>query len=84
MKNKKEKTGLSKAQTLTLVWLLISAALAHPLYSFLFTIGFNQVLAGVTVFIGICLLYDIPYRARVQAEFELATSRADHWRNRSC
>ncbi len=84
MKTKPANSGMSKAQTLTILWLLISAALAYPLYSFLFKLGFNPTLAGVAVFIGICLLYDIPYRARVKAEHEIATSRADYLRNGSC
>lgn len=84
MKNKPAHPGMSKAQTLTIVWLLVSASLAYPLYSFLFKLGINEALAAVAVFVGICLLYDFPYRARVKAQHEIATSRADHWRNRSC
>jgi len=84
MKTKPADAAMSRAQTLTIVWLLVSAALAYPLYSFLFNLGFNQALAGVAVFVGICLLYDFPYRARVKAQHLIATSRADQWRNRSC
>jgi len=38
----------------------------------------------VIVFIGACLLYDIPYRARVKARNELAMKQSDQWRGRSC
>ena len=50
------------------------------MHTFLVSFGFNEMLAGVMVFIGICLLYDIPYRARVKAEHQLAMQRTQQWR----
>lgn len=81
--NKSDAAG-SNGKALWLIWLLVSAGLAYPMYSVLVAIGFNQGLAMVAVFIGTCLLYDIPYRARKKAEHEAAMVRADKWRNRSC
>jgi ABC-type polysaccharide/polyol phosphate export permease len=74
----------SSSKALGLIWLLVSAGLAYPAYSMLVSVGFNQGLAMVAVFIGACLLYDIPYRARKNAEHQAAMVRADKWRNRSC
>lgn len=76
--------SMSSARTLTIIWVLISAAVAYPLYNFLFSLGLNNVLAGIAVFVGICLMYDIPYRARVKAEHQIATARAQQWQNRTC
>ena len=84
MTSKATNSAKSGSRTLTIIWLLVSAGLAYPVYSLLVSWGFNQVLAGIAVFIGICLPYDIPYRARVSEEFEATMSRADHWRGRSC
>lgn len=83
MANKATDSAASGSRVLTIIWLLVSAGLAYPFYSFLMSWGFNQALAVMTVFIGICLLYDIPYRARVKAEHEAALSRAEHWRARN-
>lgn len=84
MANKKENTTGSGSRILTIIWLLVSAGLAYPVFSMLVSWGLNQALAGVFVFIGICLLYDIPYRARVKEQHALTMSRADQWRGRSC
>lgn len=67
---------------LTVIWLLVSAVLAYPAFSLLSSMGLNQALAGTLVFIGICLLYDIPYRARVSAQHQAALSKAEQWRGR--
>lgn len=77
--NSKDSAG-SGTRVLGIIWLLVSAALAYPVYSFLVSWGFNEMLAGVMVFIAICLLYDIPYRARVKAEHQLAMQRTQQWR----
>ncbi len=74
----------SGSRVLTFIWLLASAGLAYPVYSLLVSWGFNSALAGTVVFLGICLLYDIPYRARVAEEYEASVSKADQWRGRSC
>lgn len=84
MAGKATNSTRSGSKVLTVIWLLVSAGLAYPVYSLLVSLGFNQALAGMVVFIGICLLYDIPYRARVSEEYDEAMSRADHWRGRSC
>lgn len=73
----------SSSQVLTIIWLLVSAGLAYPVYSLLASWGFHDALAGMVVFVGICLLYNIPYRARVNEEYEATMSRAEHWRGRS-
>jgi hypothetical protein len=62
------------------IWLLVSAGLAYPAYKMLMSMGFNQALAIVAVFIGACLLYEIPYRAKVKEQHELAMKRANQWR----
>ncbi|MBL8503514.1 MAG: hypothetical protein JNL78_08760 [Rhodocyclaceae bacterium] len=77
--NSKDSAG-SGTRVLGIIWLLVSAALAYPVYTFLVSWGFNEMMAGVLVFIGICLLYDIPYRARVKAEHQLAMQRTQQWR----
>lgn len=84
MASKKTDSASSSSRVLTIIWLLVSAGLAYPVYSLLVAWGFNQALAGVVVLIGICLLYDIPYRARVSEEYEAAMSRSDQWRGRNC
>ncbi|MBI4987839.1 MAG: hypothetical protein HZC23_03365 [Rhodocyclales bacterium] len=81
--NKKGSTG-SGSRVLTLIWLLLSAGLAYPVYSLMVSWGFNQALSGIIVFIGICLLYDIPYRARVKEQHEAIMQRSDQWRSRTC
>ncbi len=84
MANKKANTTGSGSRVLTIIWLLASAGLAYPVFTILVSWGFNQALAGTMVFIGICLLYDIPYRVRVKEQHELTMSRADQWRGRHC
>ena len=76
--NSKDSAG-SGTRVLGIIWLLVSAALAYPVLTFLVSWGFNEMMAGVLVFIGICLLYDIPYRARVKAEHQLAMQRTQQW-----
>lgn len=84
MTGKKHDSIESGSRALWMVWLLVSAGLAYPAYTMLVSLGFNQWLAGVAVFIGACLLYEIPYRARVKAQHELAMRRSDQWRGRCC
>lgn len=72
------------SRALGLGWLLVSAGLAYPAYTMLVSIGFNQALAGVAVFIGACLLYEIPYRAKVRAQNQLARKQSERWRGRTC
>lgn len=74
----------SGSGALGIIWFLASAGLAYPAYTMLVSLGFNQALAVVAVFIGACLLYEIPYRAKVRAQNALATDRASQWRGRSC
>lgn len=81
--NNKDSTG-SGSRALGLVWLLVSAGLAYPAYTMLSSWGINQGLAAVIVFIGACLLYDIPYRARVKAQHQTAMRQAEQWRGRGC
>jgi hypothetical protein len=49
----------------------------------LVSLGFNQALAGVAVFIGACLLYEVPYRARVRAQSTIAMKRLERLHDRS-
>lgn len=84
MASKKTDSANSNGRVLTVIWLLVSAGLAYPVYSLLLSWGFNPTLAATTVFVCICLLYDIPYRAKVNAQYEASMSRADHWRGRNC
>ena len=84
MTYKKNDAAESGGITLGFIWLVVSAGLAYPAYSILTSWGFHQGLAGVAVFIGARLLYEIPYRARVRAEHERAMKRSDQWRQRSC
>lgn len=74
----------SGSKALGLIWLLVSAGLAYPMYSMLVSLGFNQGLAAVAVFIGACLLYEIPYRAKVKAQHAVAMKQSEQWRGRSC
>ena len=83
MANKKKDSTESGSKVLTIIWLLVSAGLAYPVYSLLISWGFNQMLAVTAVFLGICLLYDIPYRARVNSQSEMAMNRAERLRNPS-
>lgn len=76
-------SAASGNQTLTILWLLVSAGLAYPAYSMLSSWGLNQGLAVVIVFIGACLLYDIPYRARVKAQHKVAMKKSEQWRGRN-
>lgn len=82
MTNKKEASIYASSRALMLVWLLVSAALAYPFFKLLISYGFNQALAVVAVFLSICLLYDIPYRARVKAQHQADVLRTNQWRNR--
>ncbi|HMM55933.1 MAG TPA: hypothetical protein PKC23_13055 [Candidatus Desulfobacillus sp.] len=68
---------------LTAIWLIGSALLAYPAWTWLVSLGLNKAIAATIVFVGICLLYDIPHRARVRAENEEARRKASHWRGRS-
>lgn len=74
----------SGSRVLTLIWLAVSAGLAYPAYTTLASWGLNPALAGLIVFLGICLFYDVPYRARVKEEYAANMSRADQWRGRKC
>ncbi|MDT3735308.1 MAG: hypothetical protein ROZ00_03670 [Denitratisoma sp.] len=74
----------SGSKLLGLIWLLASVGLAYPAYKALVSMGFNQALAGVAVFIGACLLYEIPYRAKVKARHAEAMKQSEQWRGRSC
>lgn len=78
-----DSTG-SGSRALGLIWLLVSAGLAYPAYTMLVSLGFNQALAGVAVFLGACLLYEVPYRARVKAQHQTAMRRSEQWRGRGC
>lgn len=84
MGSRKKDSAESGSRMLGLVWLLVSAGLAYPAFNMLVSMGFNQALAGVAVFIGACLLYEIPYRARVKARNEVAARQSQQWRGRSC
>jgi hypothetical protein len=84
MANKEKDSAKSGSHMLTIIWLLVSAGLAYPVYSMLASWGVNSALAVTIVFIGVCLLYDIPYRARVKAQNELAMRQSDQWRGRHC
>ncbi len=78
-RGRKDSNG-SSSRMLGFIWLVVSAGLAYPAYKTLVSMGFNQALAGVAVFIGACLLYEIPYRAKVKAQHEIAMKRAGQWR----
>lgn len=84
MSKKKEASIFAGSRALTMAWLLVSAALAYPFFKLLINVGFNQGLAGMAVFVCICLLYDIPYRARVKAQHQADMIRTNQWRNRAC
>lgn len=81
MAGKTDQSGNSTYRTLTVIWLVVSVALGYPLFNLLTSMGFNSALAGVGVFLGACLLYDIPYRAKVKAEHQAAMSRTNRWRS---
>lgn len=78
-KGRKDSNG-SSSRMLGFIWLLVSAGLAYPAYKMLMSMGFNQALAIVAVFIGACLLYEIPYRAKVKEQHAIAMKRANQWR----
>lgn len=82
-RGRKDSNG-SSSRILGFIWLLVSAGLAYPAYKTLVSMGFNQALAGVAVFIGTCLLYEIPYRAKVKAQHAEAMKQSEQWRGRSC
>lgn len=75
--------AVSTSRALTIVWLAVSAGIAYPMYSILMSWGFNQGLAVTIIFVCVCLLYDIPYRARKNAEHQAAMIRTDRWRTRN-
>ena len=78
-KGRKDSNG-SSSRMLGCIWLLVSAGLAYPAYKMLMSMGFNQALAIVAIFIDTCLLYEIPYRAKVKEQHEIAMKRANQWR----
>ena len=80
MAGKRNETAGSGSRMLRLVWLLVSAGLAYPAYKMLVSLGFNEALAVVAVFVGACLLYEIPYRARLREQHRIAMKRANQWR----
>ncbi len=84
MASKKNESAGSGSRALGIIWLLVSAGLAYPAWSLLTSMGLHAGLAGVLVFIAACLLYDIPYRARVRAQNEEARKKTDQWRGRAC
>lgn len=84
MAGKNNASAGSGGRALGIIWLLASIGLAYPAFNLLSSWGLHQGLAGVVVFIGACLLYDIPYRARVRAQHELAMKKTEHWRGRAC
>lgn len=81
MASKSSQSENTTYRTLTAIWLVVSVAAGYPLFNLLTSMGFNSALAGVGVFLGACLLYDIPYRAKVKAEHQAAMSRTNRWRS---
>ena len=84
MADRKDDSVGSAGRALGLVWLLVSAGLAYPAFTMLSSWGVHQGLAGVIVFIVACLLYDIPYRARVRAQHLATMRQSEQWRGRGC
>lgn len=84
MAGKTNASAGSGSRVLTLVWLVVSAGLAYPAYTMLVSWGLNPALAGLLIFLGICLFYDVPYRARVKEDYAASMSRAEQWRGRKC
>lgn len=84
MAGKASKPANSSWKILTFLWLVISLAIFHPAYSFLVSMGLNEAFSAVMVLVGICLMYDIPYRAKVKAQHQAALSRAEQWRGQRC
>ncbi|MCB1892553.1 MAG: hypothetical protein R3E40_10330 [Rhodocyclaceae bacterium] len=84
MANKAGDQKNSSWKILAFLWLVISLAIFQPAYSMLVSIGLNEAFSVVMVLLGICLMYDIPYRAKVKAQHEASMSRADQWRGRHC
>ena len=82
MASKTRGSAGSGSRVLTMIWFMVSAAAAYPAYSMLSSWGLNQALTITFIFIGICLFYDIPYRARVKEEYEENMRRADQHRSR--
>lgn len=80
MTDKRSGTLPSRSRVLGLIWLVVAAGLAYPAYTLLVSIGFNEALSAVAVFIGACLLYEIPYRARLREQQALALQRTNRWR----
>ena len=84
MANKASERENSSWKVLTFLWLAISAAIFQPAYSMLVSMGLNEAFSVVMVLVGICLMYDIPYRAKVKAQHQASMSRAEQWRGRHC
>ncbi|MBX3649180.1 MAG: hypothetical protein KF853_10680 [Rhodocyclaceae bacterium] len=84
MRSKENEYANSNWKVLTFLWLAISLALFNPVYSMLVSMGLNEAFSVVMVLLGICLMYDIPYRAKVKAQHQASMSRADQWRGRHC
>lgn len=82
MASKTRGSAGSGSRILTMIWFMVSAAAAYPAYSMLSSWGLNQALSIMFIFIGICLFYDIPYRARVKEKYEENMRRADQYRGR--
>ena len=53
MANKEANTTGSGSRVLTILWLLVSAGLAYPVFTMLVSWGFNQALAGTMVFLSL-------------------------------
>ncbi|MCO5099141.1 MAG: hypothetical protein M9884_16990 [Rhodocyclaceae bacterium] len=84
MANKAGDSANSSWKVLTFLWLAISVVIFQPAYSMLVSMGLNEAFSVVMVLLGICLMYDIPYRAKVKAQHQASMSRADQWRGRHC
>lgn len=84
MVSKEKEYANSNWKVLTFLWLAISLALFNPAYSMLVSMGLNEAFSVVMVLVGICLMYDIPYRSKVKAQHQASLRRADQWRGRHC
>ncbi len=78
-----KKDAEAGSKMLGYIWFVVSAALAYPAYSLLLSLGLNSSIAMVAVFVGICLLYEIPYRARVKARHQMEMKKLDRWQGRA-
>ncbi|MCZ7654739.1 MAG: hypothetical protein M5R42_11350 [Rhodocyclaceae bacterium] len=84
MANKAGDSANSSWKVLPFLWLAISVVIFQPAYSMLVSMRLNEAFSVVMVLLGICLMYDIPYRAKVKAQHQASMSRADQWRGRHC